>query len=106
MNADETSSAAQNISDSPWLSDDHWEVGDKAWWILVADDRTDRKMVEVVSPEEGTVRDPNVTYNDGVFRATGKFERIRHRGDSCAPCADSVLEIETHGPEDFWLLHR
>lgn len=93
MTGDETSLAGQSISETPWLSDNHWNAGDQAWWILVTKDGIHRTMVEIVSPEEGTVRDPKVTYNDGVFRATGKFEHIRHRGGSCALCAGSVLEL-------------
>ncbi|MCZ9635310.1 hypothetical protein [Rhodococcus sp. BH5] len=50
-------------------------------------------MVDIVDPVEGTVRDSRVIYNDGVFQVTGKFERIRHREDSCTPCAESVLEM-------------
>ena len=98
---DETSLADQNISETPWLSDDHWNAGDQAWWILVTKDGINRTMVEIVSPEEGTVRDPKVTYNDGVFRATGKFEYIRHRGGSCAQCAASVLELSAPAPHSL-----
>jgi len=94
-------SAAQDDSTKPWLHDDHWEAGDKAWWILVTGNEISRTMVEIVSPADGTVRDPEVTYNDGVFRASGKFESIRHRGDSCAPCGDSLLEMLAAG-QDAW----
>lgn len=96
-----TPSAAQDDSTKPWLHDDHWKAGDKAWWILVTGNEISRTMVEIVSPADGTVRDPEVTYNDGVFRASGKFESIRHRGDSCAPCGDSVLEMLAAG-QDAW----
>ncbi len=78
-------SAAQDDSTKPWLHDDHWTTGDKAWWILVTGNEISRTMVEIVSPADGTVRDPEVTYNDGVFRASGKFESIRHRGRLLRP---------------------
>lgn len=98
MTADSSSSVPQSISASPWLRDDHWKAGDTAWWIFVTAAGTSRTAVEIVSPMEGTVRDPEVTYNDGVFRASGKFEQIRHRGDSCAPCSAAVLAAGQDGP--------
>ncbi|MET3959809.1 hypothetical protein ABIE52_006744 [Rhodococcus sp. OAS809] len=87
-----TTPIPQRDSQSPWLSDDHWKAGDKAWWIYaVAGAR--RTAVEIIDPVEGTVRDPHVIYNGGVFRAAAKFDRIRHRDEACAPCAASVLAL-------------
>ncbi|MFK4362298.1 hypothetical protein [Rhodococcus sp. 27YEA6] len=87
-------------SEGPWLRDDHWKAGDKAWWLFPTGNGVSRTMVDIVDPAEGTVRDPRVIYNDGVFRATGKFERIRHREDSCTVCADSVQELLAVGQDD------
>ncbi|HEY9225138.1 hypothetical protein DBV08_18445 [Rhodococcus sp. KBW08] len=103
---DRTSLVAAMVSgavaaETPWLSEDHWKAGDQAWWILETTDGISKTKVEIVSPEEGTVRDPKVTYNDGVFRATGKFEYIRHRGGSCAKCAGSVLELSSSSPHSL-----
>lgn len=98
MTGDERALSGQNLSETPWLSDDHWNAGDLAWWILVTKDGISRTMVEIVSPEEGTIRDPKVTYNDGVFRASGKFVHIRHRGGSCAQCTRSVIELSAAPP--------
>lgn len=92
-------------SEEPWLRDDHWKPGDKAWWLFPTGSGVSRTMVDIVDPAEGTVRDPRVTYNDGVFRETGKFERIRHREDSCTSCADSVLELLAAGQDQetaYW----
>jgi len=87
-------------SEGPWLGDDHWKAGDKAWWLFPTGSGVSKTMVVIVDRVEGTVRDPRVIYNDGVFRATGKFERIRHREDSCTACAESVLELLAVGQDD------
>ncbi|MBW0286098.1 hypothetical protein ATN38_04705 [Rhodococcus sp. FH8] len=80
-------------SKEPWRSDDHWKAGDKAWWISLTGGGVSRTMVDIVDPAEGTVRDPRVTYNDGVFRLADRFASVRHREGSCTSCADSVLEL-------------
>ena len=89
-----TSPAIRTLgSERLWLRDDHWKAGDKTWWLFPTGSGFSRTMVDPVDPVdpvEGTVCDPRVIYNDGVFRATGKFERIRHREDSCTACAESV----------------
>lgn len=87
-------------SEEPWLSNDHWKPGDKAWWISLTGDGVSRTMVDIVDPAEGTVRDPRVTYNDGVFRLADRFESVRHREGSCTSCAKSVLELLAVGQDD------
>ncbi|MCJ0949992.1 hypothetical protein MTX37_29140 [Rhodococcus sp. ARC_M8] len=77
-------------SNEPWRSEDHWKAGDKAWWISLTGDGVSMTMVDIADPVEGTVRDPRVTYNDGVFRLADRFESVRHREGSCTSCADSV----------------
>lgn len=94
-----TPSISQPDSQSPWLNDAHWKAGDKAWWIFLTGDGVHRSMVEIVDPAEGTVFDPRISHNDGVVRVTGKFERVRHREDSCAACATSVLELLAAGQD-------
>ncbi|MBP1054303.1 hypothetical protein J6397_29585 [Rhodococcus qingshengii] len=92
-------------SEEPWRSNDHWKAGDKAWWISLTGDGVSRTMVDIVDPAEGTVRDPRVTYNDGVFRLADRFESVRHREDSCTSCTDSVLELLAAGQDQetaYW----
>lgn len=98
-----TSSVSQPDSKTPWCSDGHWKAGDKAWWIYAAADGLSRTAVEIVDPAEGTIRDPHVIYNDGVFRASDKFEHIRHRDESCIPCAASMLALLAAGEQDATL---
>ncbi|MDV6277700.1 hypothetical protein R3Q06_29845 [Rhodococcus erythropolis] len=91
-----TASAATAHPDprAPWLCDDHWSAGDQALWIQGTASAGLRKtLVDIVSPAEGTVRDPNVTYNNGVFQVSGRFENIRHRSKSCVACATSVHDL-------------
>jgi hypothetical protein len=80
-------------SEEPWLREDRWKAGDKAWWIFPTGDGISRTMVDIADPAEGMVCDPRVIYRDGVFRLADKFKSLRHREDSYASCVDSVLEL-------------
>lgn len=100
-----TPSIPQPDSQAPWLNDDHWKVGDEVFWILDSVHRIETMMVDIVSPAEGTVRDPQVSDEDEVFEVAGKFENIRHRGQSCAPCAASLRDVELAAEAarvEFW----
>ena len=81
---------------SPWECADHWASGDSALWIGVGSSGFTSARSSSFSPAGALVRDPEVTYNDGIFTLSDGLRDVRHR-DSCEPCAASVRMLHQGG---------
>lgn len=89
---------------TPWESADHWREGDSALWICDSPNGVYERLISIVSPSDAIVRDPAVTYNEGIFTLAEGFRDVRHR-NSCESCATSVDELRQRGGRDaseYW----
>ena len=81
---------------SPWECADHWAPGDSALWIGVGASGVYERPIIVVSPAGALVRDPEVTYNDGIFtRPTdyGMCGTVIRANRAQLRCACSIKEV-------------